>query len=276
MLIVTSDTGLLQISSLAHRRITLDEYMARTYPEVSKIQPPYLIRNWNVWEFTDGREMTIAGLIVRRNAQFAQHIVLRSGHEVQIQDFKDKSNVLIGSPISNPWAQLYEGRLNFRCDLDENGRILFLEKSTSGAITQYPNDDDNRHNRTYARIAFLPATSDVAPSLLIAGTTAQSTEAAGELLLDKSRFGQTLRSMGIDPGGPPRFFEILIRSSNFVEAPFCRKWWRGVKPIGQEGIRKEMGWIGALRKIPINGIVMFRRRGNTELPVGEIENRQRQ
>jgi hypothetical protein len=216
MVIITSDTGLLQISSLAHRRITLDEYMARSYPEVSKIQPPYLIRNWNVWEFTDGREMTIAGLIIRRNAQFAQHIVLRSGHEVQIQDFKDKSNVLIGSPISNPWAQLYEDRLNFRCDLDENGRILFLEKSTSGAITQYPNDDDNRHNRTYARIAFLPATSDVAPSLLIAGTTAQSTEAAGELLLDKSRFGQTLRSMGIDPGGPPRFFEILIRSSDFV------------------------------------------------------------
>jgi hypothetical protein len=216
MLIITSDTGLLQISSLAHRRITLDEYMARSYPEVSKIEPPSLIRNWNVWEFTDGREMTVAGLIIRRNAQFAQHIILRSGHEVQIQDFKDKSNVLIGSPISNPWAQLYEDRLNFRCDLDENGRILFLEKSTSGVISQYPNDDDIRHNRTYARIAFLPATSDAAPSLLIAGTTAQSTEAAGELLLNKSRFGQTLRSMGIDPGGPPRFFEILIRSSDFV------------------------------------------------------------
>jgi hypothetical protein len=216
MLIITSDTGLLQISSLAHRRITLDEYMARSYPEVSKIEPPSLIRNWNVWEFTDGREMTVAGLIIRRNAQFAQHIILRSGHEVQIQDFKDKSNVLIGSPISNPWAQIYEDRLNFRCDLGENGRILFLEKSTSGVISQYPNDDDIRHNRTYARIAFLPATSDAAPSLLIAGTTAQSTEAAGELLLNKSRFGQTLRSMGIDPGGPPRFFEILIRSSDFV------------------------------------------------------------
>jgi hypothetical protein len=229
MLIITSDTGLLQISSLAHRRITLDEYMARSYPEVSKIQPPSLIRNWNVWEFTDGREMTVAGLIIRRNSQFAQHIVLRSGHEVQIQDFKDKSNVLIGSPISNPWAQLYEDRLNFRCNLDENGRILFLEKFTTGAISQYPNDDDIRHNRTYARIAFLPATSDAAPSLLIAGTTAQSTEAAGELLLDKSRFGQTLRSMGIDPGGPPRFFEILIRSSDFVGGailPEVMRWYQ--------------------------------------------------
>jgi hypothetical protein len=216
MLIVTSDTGFLQISTLAHRRITLDDYMARSYPEVSKLQPPSLIQNWNVWEFTDGREMTIAGMLMRRNAQFAQRIVLRSGHEVQMQDFKDKSNVLIGSPISNPWAQLYEDRLNFRCELSREGRIVFLAKDASGAIKQYPSDEDNRHNRTYARIAFLPARADAAPSLLIAGSTAQSTEAAGEFLLDKSRFGQTLRSMGIDPAGPPLSFEILIRSSNFV------------------------------------------------------------
>jgi hypothetical protein len=216
MLIITSDTGFLQISTLAHRRITLDDYMARSYPEVSKLQPSSLLRDWNVWEFTDGREMAIAGMLMRRNAQYAQHIVLRSGHEVQMQDFKDKSNVLIGSPISNPWAQLFEDRLNFRCDLNHEGRIVFLEKAASGAISEYPNDEDNRHNRTYARIAFLPARSDAAPSLLIAGSTAQSTEAAGEFLLDKSRFGQTLHSMGIDPAGPPRFFEILIRSSNFV------------------------------------------------------------
>jgi len=216
VLVVTSDTGFLQISTLAHRRITLDDYMARSYPEVSKLQPPSLIRNWNVWEFTDGREMAIAGMVMLRYAQFAQQMVLRSGHEVQMQDFKDKSNVLIGSPISNPWAQLYEDRLNFRCELTEEGRIVFLEKATSGAILQYPNDEDNRHNRTYARIAFLPARSDAAPSLLIAGTTAQSTEAAGEFLLDKRRFGQALHAMGIDPAGPPRFFEILIRSSDFV------------------------------------------------------------
>jgi hypothetical protein len=99
-LIITSDTGFLQIATLAHRRITLDEYMARSYPDIPNIQPPDLIRNWNVYEFTDGRQMAIAGLILRRNAQFAQHIELRSGHEVQLDDFKDHNVVLIGSQIS--------------------------------------------------------------------------------------------------------------------------------------------------------------------------------
>jgi hypothetical protein len=215
-MIVTSDTGLMQISSLAHRRISLDEYIARSYPNIPNIEPPWLITNWNIWEFTDSREMTLASEILRSNAQFSQRISLLSGHKVQLHDFKDKSAILIGSPVSNPWAQLYEEKLNFRCELGRNDRIIFNEQLASGAIRQYPNEDDIRHNRTYARIAFLPRTSDAAPVLLLAGTTAQSTEAAGELVLDRQRLAQTLRSIGIDPSGPPRFFEILIRSNDFV------------------------------------------------------------
>jgi hypothetical protein len=111
---------------------------------------------------------------------------------------------------------LYEEKLNFHCELGANDRILFKERLASGAIRQYPNEDDIRHNRTYARIAFIPGTSDASPALLLAGTTAQSTEAAGELVLNRERMAQTLRSISVDPSGPPHFFEILIRSNDFV------------------------------------------------------------
>jgi hypothetical protein len=215
--IITSDTGLLQISSLAHRRITLDEYMARTYPDVPQTEPPNLIRNWNLYEFTDGREMAIAGMIMSGNAQYAQHIALRSGHEVQLQDFKDHDTILIGSPVSNPWAQLYEDKLNFRCELDAGGRILFHDRSAVGKeMGQYPSASDIQHNRTYARLVFVPRISDAASTLLIAGTTAQSTQAAGELVVDRARMSQVLHSMGLNSSGPPHYFEILIRSNNFV------------------------------------------------------------
>ena len=174
-------------------------------------------RNWNVYEFTDGREMAIAGLIMRSNAQYAQHIDLRSGHEVQLQDFKDHNTVLIGSPVSNPWAQLYEDKLNFGCELDGQGRIVFRNKAARGTeLSQYPSQDDIQHNRTYARLAFLPRISDTASTLLIAGTTAQSTQAAGELVVDRQRLNNILHSIGLNPAGPPHYFEILIRSNNFV------------------------------------------------------------
>jgi hypothetical protein len=235
-LIITSDTGFLQIATLAHRRITLDEYMARSYPDIPNIQPPDLIRNWNVYEFTDGREMAIAGLILRRNAQFAQHIALRSGHEVQLDDFKDHNVVLIGSQISNPWAQLYEDKLNFRCDLDGAGRIIFQNRSPGrNELAVYPSADDIQHNRTYARIVFLPRTSEAGSTLLIAGTTAQSTQAAGELVTDEVRLQQVLHLIGVDPAGPPQYFEILIRSNTFVGGAILPELaaWR-LKPVPEQ------------------------------------------
>lgn len=211
-LIVTSDTGFLQIAALAHHPLSLNDYIARTYPKVPGITPPDLIQNWNLYEFTDGREMNVAGLIMSSYPQFAPHIELRSGHKVTLEDFKTHTAVLIGSPISNPWAQLYENRLNFHCEFDSNsGRIFFRDRQT-----QYPSADDVAHGLTYARLAFLPGSASTPSALLIAGTTAQATEAAGELVASRTQFAHVLRKIGIDPSGPPHFFEILLRSNVFV------------------------------------------------------------
>ena len=216
-LIVASDTGFLQISSLLRRPLTLDEYVARSYPPVPETNPPDLLRNWNLYEFTDGREMVVAGLLLRRNAQFARRTLLRSGHAVQFQDFKDHNVILIGSPISNPWAQLYEEKLNFRCELAKDGRITFRNRSPRrGESGLYPNESDIQHNRTYARLVFLPKTSESGSTMLIAGTTAQATQTAGEVTVDDAAFAGALKMAGIKPSGPPQFFEILIRTSNFV------------------------------------------------------------
>jgi hypothetical protein len=142
---------------------------------------------------------------------------LRSGHGITLETLKTHTAVLIGSSISNPWAQLFEEHLNFRCEFDHSGHILFRTgDAQSGSSTTYPNADDIQHGRAYARLAFLPGSADTPAVLLIAGTTAQSTESAGELVTDGPRFNRALRSIGIDPTGPPRFFEILLRSNFFV------------------------------------------------------------
>ncbi len=214
--IVTSDTGFLQISFAAHRRLTLDEYMARNYPSVPSFQPANLIQDWNIFEFTDAREVEVASQIMREYPQFAAHLSMLSGHEVQLQDFKNRNAVLIGSPISNPWAQLYEDKLSFHCVLDASG-IVFLNKDKHrGENPKFPGAEDGGHNYTYARVAFLPRIGDTGAVLLLAGTTAQATQSAGEFVLDRGRLGQTLRAMGIDPKGSPKYFELMLRCSNFV------------------------------------------------------------
>jgi hypothetical protein len=165
--------------------------------------------------------MAIAGLIMRSYSQFASHIQLCSGHQVQLQDLDEHNAILIGSPISNPWAQLYEDRLNFAVDLAPDGRIIFRNKmQRAQESAQYPDQAEIDHHKTYSRLVFLPGVKGGPVTLLIAGTTAQATQAAGELVTDPKRLDATLRAMGLDPKGAPHFFEVLIRMDNFVGGAF--------------------------------------------------------
>ena len=216
--IVTSDTAFLQIAELEGRRLTLNDYLVRAYPGIPHLFPPNLIQDWNRSQYTDGAETTIAGLIMKRNAASLQRTFLRSGRQVALADFKNHNVVLLGSPISNPWAELYANRLNFQFDFDTKCGIKFWNRSPhKGELPTYPGPQDDKLNRTYAQVAFLPNTSpDSGSVLLLAGTTAESTAAAGEFLLNESGLAKTLKKIGIDPAGPPCYFEIFLRATTFV------------------------------------------------------------
>ena len=216
--IITSDTAFLQIAELEGRRLTLNDYLVRAYPGVPHLFPPNLIQDWNRSQYTDGAETTIAGLIMKRNAASLQRTFLRSGRQVALADFKNHNVVLLGSPISNPWAELYANRLNFQFDFDTKCGIKFWNRSPhKGELPTYPGALDEKLNRTYAQVAFLPNTSpDSGSALLLAGTTAESTAAAGEFLLNESGLAKTLKKIGVDPSGPPRYFEIFLRATTFV------------------------------------------------------------
>src|SRR5258708_14410643 len=64
----------------------------------------------------------------------------------------------------------------------------------------------------YAVVAFVPNVNGNGHVLLIAGTTAEGTEAAGEFITDEKRAAAALKAIGIDPAGPPRYFEILLEA----------------------------------------------------------------
>jgi hypothetical protein len=215
--IVTSDTAFLQISELSGHRLTLNDYLMRSYPEGSRALPSDLIQLLNRAQFTDATETAIAGLIMRRNAKFLQRSYLRSGRQLGLADLKTHNIVVLGSPISNPWADLYADQLNFEFELDK-GLIRFRNRSPHpGEAPVYPAAGDAELNHAYAQLVFLPSTSpDGGNVLLLAGTTAESTAAAGEFLLSESDLPKALKVMGIDPSGPPKYFEILLRASTFM------------------------------------------------------------
>lgn len=215
--IVTSDASVLQILLLSGQRIAVNDYIVRSYPDVPGARRPILQDMLNRFNNTNADEMSTAALIMRRNASLLQRTFLRSGHQVQLADFKGRNIILIGSPISNPWAQLYADRLNFQFDFNPERAITFHNRAPrSGELLEYPAPGDDQHHWSYAHLVFLPGISEPGSVLLIAGTTLGATTAAGEFLLDQPRLERELKIAGIDPAGAPRYFELLLRATTFT------------------------------------------------------------
>jgi hypothetical protein len=230
-LIVTSDATLVPFFSTERRRVNLNDYITRTYPASRRSFPADLARKG---VYTDGQEMAIAGELLRANPRAAQHVYLRSGHQIELQELKGHNLILLGSTFSNPWGQMFEEKLNFRLELDERARNAPEASDHPEARSAYPCDAnivvrnlspragepplypcyDNNHS--FAVVSFTPAGNGAGNVLWIAGTTAESTAAAGDFVLDDRRMNQALRAIGVSPEGTPRFFELLLKVTSFV------------------------------------------------------------
>ena len=216
--IVTSDSCLVLIEELLRRQISLDDYITRRYATETQAPDPVrqdLVRILLQRRYTNVPESGIAYRIIQRNSWAAQHMFLRSGHGVQLADFKNHNVILFGSVTSNPWTALFSDKLNFQFDWDQDRRGLFRNRSprlgeqSVYSMTTFP----GQTGKAYAAVAFVPNVNGNGHVLLINGTTAEGTEAAGEFITDENRTGAALKAMGIDPTGPPRYFEILLEAN---------------------------------------------------------------
>jgi hypothetical protein len=222
--IVTSDCALVLIEDLRRQQVSLDDYITGRYmadTSLSAADKPTqdLIRILLKRRYTNSAETGVAGRIIQRYSPYSQRVLLRAGHGVQLSDFKNHNVILFGSPTSNPWARLFSEKLNFQFeklnfqfDWDQVRRGRYRNRAPrSGeqavySMTTNPGDS----GKAYAVVALVPNVNGNGNVLLVGGTTAEGTEAAGEFITDDARTSGALKSIGIDPAGPPRYFEFLL------------------------------------------------------------------
>lgn len=221
--LVTSDSGAVLIQDLRQKRFLLDDYITGRYQDDSSSPSvdsgkQSLIRTLVTRRYTNAAETAIAGKIILRNSWFSQRMFLRSGHGVQLSDFKDQNAILFGSPISNPWAGLFSEKLNFQFDWDAAHRGQFINRAPlPGEQPLYSmRSNAGESGSAYAVVAFVPNVNGEGHVLLVAGTTAEGTEAAGEFITDDKRTAAALKALAIDPDGPPRYFEILLEAKTIA------------------------------------------------------------
>ena len=228
--IILSDTNISALQFLLDFRIPLSDYANRQYmPNLKRPLSPDMLRVAKGFTGIDYTSATAAidAVTVLRVSQIANvyssRIKVRPARSLQMRDFESDDNfILLGSPSSDPWGALFAEQLDFVFDYDSALKTEFLRNNhpRPGELPRYvPTALGGATGRTFGIIGFIRNPNHGGHILLVAGTTAEATEACMKLVSRPDAFSAVLRRHGIAESGPPGHFEILLRVEEMAGAP---------------------------------------------------------
>ena len=126
---------------------------------------------------------------------------------------KQDNVILIGGRISNPWDDLFEGHMNFTVKFDSNGSIMVVNRAPiAGEQATYA----QMNSLQYCVIGYLPNPNHNGVVLLIEGTGAEATEAAGDFLLSENQLSNLKKTLY---GDKFPYFEVLLKVTSVQGTP---------------------------------------------------------
>jgi hypothetical protein len=223
--IVTSDPNIAEIQGFTGGQISLSDYANHHYiPDPSRLTPEQL-RFCQVilrGDKASGVDTPIAMGVAQLAQAASSKVTVRGARNIQFSDMQTDANfILLGSPRSDPWSNLYNDRLDFRFEYDpKTGKEVIRNVHPGpGEPPAYVETAPGwATGQSYAIVAFLRNLEQSGQVLFVAGQTAEGTEAAGKLVNDLPRLDATLKKCGIRSSGSEHF-EILLRLNTLAGSP---------------------------------------------------------
>jgi hypothetical protein len=216
--VVLSDDSYLLIEQISKQTTPFYGYLNRTYleppptagssPETRFIQSMIATKSLG-----NTSEFKLAHRILALDPQ-GTNVHLYSARQYMPALIKQDNVILIGGRVSNPWVELFEGRLNFIENTKFEGfgvTTVTNRAPQAGEQALYQSTD----SVGYCVVAFLPNPGQDGKVLLIEGTSAEATEAAGDFLSGNqfSAFRGTLHAASLP------YFEVLLKTSQVRGTP---------------------------------------------------------
>ena len=224
--VIFCDPEIVTVQRLLNYSVSLSDYANQHYwptdmkPAMRQVFQAVSFRGASVAAVDAGIALKIDNLIVPSTKHALE---IHTARSIRLGDFKtDDSFVLFGSPRSNPWVELFQEQLDFRFEFDSERKAEFVrnKRPGNGESTSYvPTAEGWGTGHAYAIVALVANPDQKGQVLIIAGSNAEATEAAGKLATDLEALPKILQSHGIDPKGAVRPFEILLRVSTMAGSP---------------------------------------------------------
>jgi len=220
--VVVADTSFSLVEDILKKRISLNDYLNHDY-----------MRQIQASDLSPDLKKDLQTIASRNNASLgdfrvAQKIlafdpISKRAHLQYSRDYRPgaiKTNnvILIGSSRSNPWSELFQDRLNFILDYDPSMSEMLVRnrRPQSGESSVYESPVDPGSSNGFSVIDYIPNREHTANVLIIAGTTSEATEAAGEFLTSEEpfhRFQDRLQTHSLP------YFEVLLKTTKLVGTP---------------------------------------------------------
>ena len=223
--VVFADPDISTVQALLGFQITLSEYANRQYVRGIETAGPDLqralrsLRGTNVAIVDAGIALNISGLAGATAARLRIH----PARTLQLGDIKtDDDFIFLGSPHSNPWTTLFQEQMDFDFVYDASLRqeVIRDKHPRKGELSVYvPTARGFDTGQAFAVMALVGNPSQNGHVLVLAGTNAEGTEAAGKLASNLDLLSRNLQKCGIDPAGPAVRFELLLQVRTMAGSP---------------------------------------------------------
>jgi hypothetical protein len=218
VLAISADSGFALWQNLSNRDLNLADYLSRKDLQLSPPDP--FMRELAARRLTSPADVVVTARISELSQAFGGHLVSEYARNINLQQFRTANAVVIGSRRSNPWAELFEAKLNFILVRDgKTGASFFRNRSPKqGEATVYGDSDvlaslgtEQHEVDSYALIAVVRGLADNGRVVLLEGLNMEGTQAAGETVTDPARLADMLRQLGHQSGTPVPPLEALLK-----------------------------------------------------------------
>jgi hypothetical protein len=222
--VVTSDPNIEKIERLSGQPISLSDYANRKYiPDPDALSPQIvsfcrdILRGDLAASVDTGVVARISALAQARGSK----IDVEGARDIRLSEvYTDENFIFLGSPVSNRWAGLFNDQLDFRFARDNGREIIRNGQPRAGEKPSYvPTARGYATGQTFATISFIRNPGQAGQVLLLAGANGEGTTAAGEFMTNRQRLSDALKSCGISPSGPVKYFQLLLGLNTMAGSP---------------------------------------------------------
>lgn len=217
--IVVSDSCLVLSEEITHKAVRLADYSNFKYMEELRDPELPLIAPHHYTEFAD----LLVTLEIQRTA-IAQHrtIDITYARDLRPRDLDNHNVVFLGSAYSDPWVQEFDDERQFRLAVDPATRRLCFsnESPRPGEANRFcTSGDEGSGGEAYGLVTFLPNLQHRGNILIVEGTNAEGTEAAGGYLIDSPFISEVRQRLGTAGVDPLPYFQALLKTADVHGAP---------------------------------------------------------